>query len=281
MFRFLFVSILFAALVGGTYYLFTTEGRQLVDRITINWDRKEHRGHFRAGTPIPGTPDLTRFAARMEEAGIKPGMPVHIRIYKLESEIELWVQKGERFEHFATYPICMWSGRLGPKLKEGDRQAPEGFYTVAKDALNPNSIEHLSFNLGFPNVYDRSKDRTGSFLMVHGGCASIGCYAVTDRVVDEIWAFVTGALDNGQTRIPVHAFPFRMTERNMRLRSGDKWAPFWDNLKTGHDLFAQQGLPPKVSVCDGRYVFEPGKASSVDSAVEERCPEEVAGRGPL
>jgi murein L,D-transpeptidase YafK len=216
----------------------------------------------------------------MEEAGVAPGMPVYIRIYKLESEIELWVQKGERFERFATYPICMWSGRLGPKLKEGDRQAPEGFYTVAKDALNPNSIEHLSFNLGFPNVYDRSKDRTGSFLMVHGGCASIGCYAVTDRVVDEIWAFVTGALDNGQARIPVHAFPFRMTERNMRLRSGDKWAPFWDNLKTGHDLFAQEGVPPKVSVCEGRYVFEPGEASTVDSAVEERCPKEVAGRAP-
>ncbi|MGD9027764.1 MAG: murein L,D-transpeptidase family protein, partial [Methyloceanibacter sp.] len=262
-------------------YLFTTEGRQLVDRITINWDRKEYRGHFRAGRPIPGTPDLTRFAARMEEAGVEPGMPVHIRIYKLESEIELWVQKGARFERFATYPICMWSGRLGPKLKEGDRQAPEGFYTVAKDALNPNSIEHLSFNLGFPNVYDRSKDRTGSFLMVHGGCASIGCYAVTDRVVDEIWAFVAGALDNGQARIPVHAFPFRMTERNMRLRSGDKWAPFWDNLKTGHDLFAQEGVPPKVSVCEGRYVFEPGEASTVDSAVEERCPKEVAGRTPL
>jgi murein L,D-transpeptidase YafK len=280
-FRFLFGSILLAALVGGTYYLFTTEGRQLVDRITINWDRKEYRGHFRAGRPIPGTPDLTRFAARMEEAGVEPGMSVHIRIYKLESEIELWVQKGARFERFATYPICMWSGRLGPKLKEGDRQAPEGFYTVAKDALNPNSIEHLSFNLGFPNVYDRSKDRTGSFLMVHGGCASIGCYAVTDRVVDEIWAFVAGALDNGQARIPVHAFPFRMTERNMRLRSGDKWAPFWDNLKTGHDLFAQEGVPPKVSVCEGRYVFEPGEASTVDSAVEERCPKEVAGRTPL
>ncbi len=271
MVRLLFVSILLAALVGGAYYLFTPEGRQLIDRVTINWDRKENRGHFRAGRPLPGTPDLNRFSARMAAAGVKRGMPIHLRIYKLESEIELWVQKGGHFERFATYPICMWSGRIGPKLKEGDRQAPEGFYTVDKDALNPNSVEHLSFNLGFPNVYDRSKGRTGSFLMVHGGCASIGCYAVTDGVVDELWAFVTAALDNGQARIPVHAFPFRMTDKNLRLRSGDKWAPFWANLKAGHDLFDRDGVPPKVSVCEGRYVFEQGSQGTVDSLVVDRC----------
>ena len=278
MLRFLFVSILLAAFAGGAYYLFTPEGRQLIDRAIINWDRVAHQGHFRAGRPIPGTPNLTRFAARLNEAGVKPGMPVHVRIYKFESEIELWVQKGGRFERFATYPICMWSGRLGPKLKEGDRQAPEGFYTVAEDALNPNSIEHLSFNLGFPNVYDRGKGRTGSFLMVHGGCASIGCYAVTDGVVDEFWALMTAAYENGQEHIPVHAFPFRMTEKNLRLRSGDKWAPFWANLKEGHDLFERDGVPPKVSVCNGAYVFEPGSVATVNSLVEERCPEDVVGR---
>lgn len=277
MLRLLFVSVLLTALVAGAFYLFTPDGRQFIDRVTINWDRHESRGHFRAGRPLPGTPDLTRFSARMAEAGVKPGMPVHIRIYKLESDIELWVQKNGRFERFATYPICMWSGRLGPKLKEGDRQAPEGFYTVTKDALNPNSVEHLSFNLGFPNAYDQAKGRTGSFLMVHGGCASIGCYAVTDGVVDELWAFVTAALDNGQTRIPVHVFPFRMTEKNLRLRSGDKWAPFWANLKTGHDLFARDLVPPKVSVCDGTYVFERGSPATVDSVVEEYCPDVISG----
>ncbi len=278
MLRLLIVAILAVTFVGGAYYLFTPEGRQLIDRATINWDRKEFRGHFRAGRPIPGTPDLSRFAARMDEAGVRPGMPVHIRIYKLESEIELWVQKDGRFERFATYPICMWSGRLGPKLKEGDRQAPEGFYTVAKDALNPNSIEHLSFNLGFPNVYDRGKGRTGSFLMVHGGCASIGCYAVTDRVVDEFWALMNAAYDSGQKHISVHAFPFRMTEKNLRLRSGDKWSPFWANLKTGHDMFVRDGLPPKVSVCKGEYVFERGRQATLNSVVEENCPDTLAGR---
>ncbi len=277
MLRSLLGSLVVLVLAGGAYFLFSPQGRQLIDRVTINWDRAEYKALHRADKPLPGTPDLSRFAARLDRAGVKPGLPVHLRIYKLESEIELWVQKDGRFQLFATYPICMWSGRLGPKLKEGDRQAPEGFYTVSKDALNPNSRMHLSFNLGFPNVYDRGKGRTGSFLMVHGGCASIGCYAVTDGVVDEIWAFVTKALDNGQDRIPVHAFPFRMTERNMRLRSGDQWSGFWGDLKKGHDLFERSGVPPKVSVCEGRYAFEPGSLATVASAVEQHCPPEIAG----
>ena len=267
------------ALAGGAYYLFTPEGRQLIDRATINLDRAKYQALHRAGKSLPGTPDLSRFASRLDQASVKPGVPVHLRVYKLESEIEVWVQKNGRFERFATYPICMWSGRLGPKLQEGDRQAPEGFYTVSKEALNPNSRMHLSFNLGFPNVYDRSKGRTGSFLMVHGGCASIGCYAVTDDIVDESWAFVTAALDNGQTHIPVHAFPFRMTERNMWLRSGNEWSGFWVNLKKGYDLFEESNLPPKVSVCEGRYVFEPGTLATLNSAVEDRCSSEVAA-GP-
>jgi len=277
MLRRLLIFVFLVTLAAGAYFLLTPQGRQLIDRVTINWDRADHKALHRAGKPLPGTPNLSRLAARLDRAGVKPGVPVHIRIYKLESEIELWVQKGGRFERFATYPICMWSGRLGPKLKEGDRQAPEGFYTVSKDALNPNSRMHLSFNLGFPNVYDRSQGRTGSFLMVHGGCSSIGCYAVTDGVVDEIWDFVTAALDNGQARIPVHVFPFRMTERNLRLRSGDQWSGFWADLKQGYDLFEQTKLPPKVSVCEGRYVFEDGSLATLESPVEAHCPSEIAG----
>ena len=277
MLRHLFVSLILVALAGGAYFLLTPQGRQFVDRVHINLERAEHKALHRAGKPLPGTPDLTRLDRRLGDAGVALGVPVYIRIFKLESELELWVQKDGRFEHFATYPICMWSGRLGPKLKEGDRQAPEGFYTVDKDALNPNSRMHLSFNLGFPNAYDRSHGRTGSFLMVHGGCASIGCYAVTDGVVDEVWDFVTAALDNGQARIPVHAFPFRMTDRNLRLRRGDAWSDFWAGLKKGYDLFEQDRVPPKVSACGGRYAFERGSAATVASEVEEACPPEIAG----
>ena len=197
--------------------------------------------------------------------------PVYVRIFKLEHELEIWVEKDGRFVRFATYPICLWSGRLGPKLKEGDRQAPEGFYTVDAEQLNPNSVMHRSFSLGFPNLYDQAHGRTGSFLMVHGGCASVGCYAVTHPVVDEIWRLVTAALDKGQPRFAVHAFPFRMTESNLMLRRGSKWDGFWADLKTGYDLFERSHIPPVVSVCNGRYVFAPGTIATANSAVEARC----------
>lgn len=278
MLRHLLVSLLLLALAGLAYFLLTPHGRQLIDRAHINLDRAEHQARYRSGEALAGTPDLARFDARLAAGGVVPGTPIHIRIYKLQSELEVWTQKDGRFERFATYPICRWSGRLGPKLKEGDRQAPEGFYTVGKEALNPNSRMHLSFNLGFPNAYDRGKGRTGSYLMVHGGCGSIGCYAVTDGVVDEVWRLVTAALDNGQARIPVHAFPFRMTDRNVSLHQGDQWSGFWENLKTGSDMFEESGVPPVVSVCEGRYVFEPGSPETIDSAIEERCPPDPAGK---
>ena len=168
---------------------------------------------------------------------------------------------------------------LGPKLREGDRQAPEGFYTVAAEQLNPNSRMHRSFNLGFPNAFDQAHGRNGSFLMVHGGCASIGCFAVTDPAVDEIWRMVTAALDQGQARFPVHVFPFRMTDSALSARRGSRWESFWADLKKGYDLFVPGRIPPAVSVCKGRYVFEPGTIETASSLVEERCPPTIAG-GP-
>ena len=147
-----------------------------------------------------------------------------MRVFKREFELELWMKRDDTFHRFAVYPICRWSGRLGPKLAEGDAQAPEGFYTVDAKALNPASRWHRSFNLGFPNAYDRSHQRTGSFLMVHGGCSSIGCYAMTDAVVDEIWRLVTAALGKGQPRFQVQVFPFRMTAENMAQRAHESLA---------------------------------------------------------
>ncbi len=268
--------IIVIALAGAGYYLLTPQGRELIDRAQIYLTRSDHKDRFRAGEPLPGTPDLDRIDQRLASHGVAMGVPVYIRIFKLESELELWVEKDGRFELFATYPICLWSGRLGPKLKEGDLQAPEGFYTVDAEQLNPNSVMHRSFSLGFPNQYDQAHGRTGSFLMVHGGCASVGCYAVTHPVVDEIWRMVTAALDKGQPRFAVHAFPFRMTERNVALHRGAKWEEFWAELKRGYDLFESSHVPPVVSVCKGHYVFEDGSAGSVTPPVEERCPPEVA-----
>ena len=275
--RQLFTLIFIVALAGAGIYLLTPEGRQLIDRVRINMTRSDYQARFRAGETLPGTPDLARIDERLAAAGVGMGAPVYVRIFKLEHELEMWVEKDGGFVRFATYPICLWSGRLGPKLKEGDRQAPEGFYTVAAEQLNPNSRMHRSFSLGFPNLFDQAHGRTGSFLMVHGGCASIGCYAVTDPAVDEIWRLVTAALDKGEGRFPVHVFPFRMTESNVKARRGSQWDGFWADLKKGYDLFEQSRLPPVVSVCQGRYVFAPGGLGTVGGPVEERCPPEVAG----
>jgi murein L,D-transpeptidase YafK len=272
-----FTLLLILALVGGGYYLLTPDGRALLDRVRITMTRWDNQSRYRSGQPLPGTPDLARLDERLATHGVKLGVPVVLRIFKLDSELELWVEKDGRFVRFATYPICLWSGRLGPKLKEGDKQAPEGFYTVASEQLNPNSRWHRAFNLGYPNAFDEAQGRYGSFLMVHGGCSSIGCYAMTDPVVDELWQFVTAALEQGQARVPVHVFPFRMTDRNLAARKGQRWGSFWTDLKRGYDMFEASHLPPVVSVCKARYVFEPGTSGTIGSAVEERCPPEVAG----
>lgn len=182
------------------------------------------------------------------------GTPVYIRIFKEERELELWVQTpAETYALFKTYPICNHSGDLGPKLKEGDRQSPEGFYTVTKSALNPNSSYHLSFNLGFPNRFDRAQGRTGSFLMVHGDCVSIGCYAMTDPAIEEIYVAVEAALNNGLSAVPVHAFPFRPTPQRMSEASGHQWEDFWQQLAPAYRAFAQTSRPPQVSVIGDEY----------------------------
>ena len=185
---------------------------------------------------------------------LNPGLPVYVRIFKQESELELWMNKDGKWAKFRTFKICRWSGRLGPKLKEGDRQSPEGFYEVGLTSLNPNSSYHLSFNLGFPNAYDRSHGRTGSYLMVHGECASIGCYAMTNPGIEVIYRLVEAALRNGQDRVPVHIFPFRMSEDKLKSHAGSAWAEFWHSLKPAYDYFETNRKVPAISVRNKSYV---------------------------
>ncbi len=224
------------------------------------------------GLPLPGTPDLGNLQGRLKANGVALGAPIFMRVFKREFELELWMMRDGRFHRFATYPICKWSGRLGPKIAQGDRQAPEGVYTVDETQLNPNSRWHRSFNLGFPNAFDKAKGRTGSFLMVHGGCGSIGCYAMTNDVIDEIWKLVTAALRGGQKRFQVQVLPFRLTEEELARHADQPDAQFWQSLKPGYDMFEADLVPPKVSVCDGRYAFEEGGAGSDGSGlIEARC----------
>ena len=184
------------------------------------------------------------------------GDKIFIRIFKKEHILQIWIKpkNSKVYKLLKEYEICKYSGSLGPKLKEGDRQAPEGFYKVYKSSLNPNSSYHLSFNLGFPNSYDKAHKRDGSYLMVHGECVSSGCYAMGNKNIEEIYDLIKSALDNNQKYVQVHIFPFKM-EKLSNYKS-NKWYDFWQNLKEGYEIFEKNKIPPKVSVKNKRYVFD-------------------------
>jgi murein L,D-transpeptidase YafK len=194
--------------------------------------------------------------ALLEEKGMDKQSPILLRIYKEEAELQVWKQTREgRYAHLKTFPICRWSGELGPKVREGDRQAPEGFYAITPELLNPHSNYHLAFNLGFPNAFDQSLGRTGAFLMVHGDCSSRGCYAMTDEQIQEIFALAREAFDGGQLAFQVQALPFHMTAQNLASHRNSPNLAFWHMLKEGSDQFEVSGLEPKIDVCGQRYVF--------------------------
>jgi murein L,D-transpeptidase YafK len=198
----------------------------------------------------------TAVLADMKAKGMNRNAPVMARIFKEEGKLEIWKQKTNgRYDVIASYDICKWSGQLGPKFIEGDRQAPEGFYSVRPAQMNPNSSYHLAFNMGYPNAYDRANGRTGSHLMVHGACSSSGCYSMADEQIEQIYAFGRDAFRGGQTEFQIQAFPFRMTAANMARYRNDPNYPFWEMLKEGYDHFEITKVPPKVDVCEKRYVF--------------------------
>jgi murein L,D-transpeptidase YafK len=186
------------------------------------------------------------------------GAPIFIRIFKKERLLEVWLKKDISFKLFKAYPICTYgSGGLGPKIRQGDGKAPEGFYFVTPSRLNPVSNFHLSFNLGYPNSYDSHHGRTGSALMVHGNCVSIGCYAMTDSGIEEIFTLADAAFRKGQSFFRVHIFPYKMTTENMEKYKENAWYGFWSNLKDGYDFFENNNrIPPNVEVRNGKYVFE-------------------------
>ena len=195
--------------------------------------------------------------ALISEKNMDKGSPILVRLFKEESELEVWKQTRDgRYALLKTYPICKWSGDLGPKKKEGDRQAPEGFYTITPGLMNPNSSYYLAFNTGFPNAYDRSHGYTGSELMVHGDCSSRGCYAMTDEQIQEIYALARESFFAGQRAFQFEAFPFRMTALNMARHRNNPNFAFWKMLKEGYDHFEATRQEPKVAVCERQYVFD-------------------------
>ena len=218
--------------------------------------------------------------AELDTKNMAKESPILIRIFKEESELELWkVDKSGRFALLRSYPICRWSGDLGPKIEEGDRQAPEGFYAITPELMNPNSHYHLAINTGFPNAYDRANGRTGASLMIHGDCASVGCYAMTDEQIAEIYSLAREAFFGGQRSFQIQAYPFRMNPLNMARHRNSPHLAFWKVLKEGHDHFEVTRKEPKVAVCDKQYVFDAqssGKFNPVDRCPAYKVPQQIA-----
>lgn len=221
--------------------------------------------------PLADTPDIGRFEKRLAEAGVKPGAPMLMRIFKETSELEIWLETGDRFQLFATYPICHWSGTLGPKQREGDKQTPEGFYTITNRQMRHIGRWQRAINLGFPNAFDRALNRDGSYILMHGGCSSVGCFAMTNPVIGEIYGLANAAIKNGQRHVPVHVFPFRMTDDALAAHSSSPWHSFWSTLQAGYKSFERTGRPPRVSVCEGQYRIEDAapKAATVKEEVSD------------
>ena len=226
----------------------------------------------KALVPVPSA-TLSLMAAR----DMDPRSPILIRAFKKESELEVWkMTRSGRYALLKTYPICRWSGQLGPKRKTGDRQTPEGFYSVPSEKMNPNSSYHLSFDLGYPNAYDRAHGGTGSYLMTHGTCSSMGCFAMTDAQISEIYSLARDALASGQRAFQFQAYPFRMTAANMARARTEPHIEFWRQLKEGYDRFEATNEELPVAISGLRYTFPAYRNPTREAAAKTRVADEKA-----
>jgi murein L,D-transpeptidase YafK len=222
-----------------------------------------------ASKPIPAAT-----AAVLKAKSVTAASPIYIRIFKEESELEIWKARADgRYVPVETFPICNWSGTLGPKQAIGDHMAPEGFYSLTRDSLKPDSKYHLALNVGYPNALDRSLGRSGDFIMVHGKCVSVGCFAMTDDLIEEVYAYVREAMDGGQESVPLHIFPFRMSAENLVQHASHSAIESWVPLKQAYDDFSESREPPRIAACSRRYVVNP--IAPVEWNPEAECPAQL------
>jgi murein L,D-transpeptidase YafK len=237
-----------------------------------NNDQISLANNAKANQPVP-----PKLVADMTAKNMDLQSPILVRLFKQEAELEIWKQdRSGRFALLKTYPICRWSGDLGPKIREGDRQAPEGFYSISPAQMNPQSAYYLSFNTGYPNAFDKALGRTGSQLMVHGDCSSRGCYAMTDEQIAEIYSLGRESFFGGQKSFQLQAYPFRMTPANMAKHRNNPNMPFWKMIKEGNDHFEVTKQEPKVDFCEKKYVFDaakpPGATRDLVFDASAKCP---------
>jgi murein L,D-transpeptidase YafK len=232
---------------------------------TINPASSQSHSMLKTPAPLPGPERAKAAADRVRPAleraltakDLHFGDPVFLRAFKEEKQLELWMRRRDsgKYELFRTWNIAAQSGKPGPKLAEGDGQVPEGFYSVPPSAMKPDSKYHLAFNIGYPNAYDLHHGRNGSLIMIHGNRVSIGCLAMTDAVIEEIYTLCDAAHDQGQKSFQVHILPFRMTAARMEKEAANPWSAFWNELRGAYDHFEKNKVPPHVSVTKGVYQF--------------------------
>jgi murein L,D-transpeptidase YafK len=221
---------------------------------------KEQKQYSRVKTAYQEKEQVVK--QKLEKVGVTGTYEIFIRAFKSEKILEVWVKaKGQTlFVHLCDYAICSSSGDLGPKRKQGDCQTPEGFYHI--DRFNPASNFYLSLGVSYPNSSDKilgNKGNLGGDIFIHGNCVTIGCIPLTDDIIKELYILAVEAKSNGQAKIPVHIFPFRMSEENMTdygLRYSEN-KDFWENLQEGYNFFEKNKSLPSVTVdTKGKYLFK-------------------------
>jgi murein L,D-transpeptidase YafK len=237
-----------------------------------NADEASLAANAKANQPVP-----PKLVSAINDKDMDLQSPILVRLFKQEAELEVWKQdRSGKFALLKTYPICRWSGDLGPKVREGDRQAPEGFYAITPAQMNPQSAYYLSFNTGYPNAFDKALGRSGSQLMVHGDCSSRGCYAMTDEQIAEIYSLGRESFFGGQRSFQFQAYPFRMTPVNMAKHRNNPNMAFWKMIKEGYDHFEVTRQEPKVDFCEKKYVFDavkaPGATADPVFNASAKCP---------
>ncbi|MGE0588103.1 MAG: murein L,D-transpeptidase family protein [Cyclobacteriaceae bacterium] len=184
--------------------------------------------------------------------------------YKDDDVLEVYGKSKQEtsYRKIASFEICTRSGQLGPKRRQGDGQVPEGFYYI--DRFNPNSSFYLSLGINYPNLADMRKSKAsdlGGDIFIHGSCVTVGCIPMTDEVIKEVYVMAVHAKNNGQNKIPVYVFPFRMSDANMvtyktRHKDDAELLSFWSNLKVGYDKFVSDKREVSVEVTQrGDYTF--------------------------
>ena len=204
-------------------------------------------------------------AAQLKTAGVNLAtMQVYLQVFKHERVLAIWVKNktDKNYQLLGEMPFCAGSGKLGPKNQQGDKQIPEGFYFI--DRFHPESKYYLSLGLNYPNAADKARSKAanlGGDIFIHGKCMSLGCIAITDEGIKELYVLTIEAFQNGQTQIPVHIFPAKLTSENwkglnLRYRNYPEILELWKKLQTGYNYFEQNRLPPVVSfAANGTYQF--------------------------